>query len=40
MADQVISNHISNDEIFRIKDIEELERETLMQLAPYISGND
>ena len=40
MADQVISNHISNDEIFRIRDIEELERETLMQLAPYISGND
>ena len=40
MADQVISNHISNDEIFRIKDIEALERETLMQLAPYISGND
>jgi hypothetical protein len=39
MADQVISNHISNDEIFRIRDIEELERETLMQLAPYISGN-
>ena len=39
MADQVISNHISNEEIFRIKDIEELERETLMKLAPYVSGN-
>ena len=39
MADQVISNHISDEEIFRIKDIEQLERETLMQLAPYIAGN-
>ena len=39
MADQVISNHISNEEIFRIKNIEELERETLMKLAPYVSGN-
>ena len=40
MADQVISNHISDEEIFRIKETELLERETLMQLAPYISGND
>ena len=31
---------ISDQEIFRIKETELLERETLMKLAPYVSGND
>jgi hypothetical protein len=39
MADQVISNHIPMEEIFRIKEIEEQERETLMRIAPYVAGN-
>ena len=39
MADQVISNHIPTEEIFRIKEIEEQERETLMRIAPYVAGN-
>ena len=37
MAQKVISNHVPDHHLKKILEIEKLERETLMQIAPYIS---
>ena len=38
MANEVISNHVPIEHIMKTKEVEKLERETLMEIAPYIDG--
>jgi len=39
MANEVISNHVPYEHIQKTVEIEQLEKETLMKLTPYVSGN-